>query len=784
MRKTIDNTTLSQNELLDLESCLCDELSQFFSFGSHAIYFPPDCEKIGTDYLAREKVLIAPLSFKNEILGILRLEDVPASQIRRALPILPGLLATLLEKCLLKRLLREDLFTGLASEDEFFHFMENEAASIENKLADPQISVQDAPLYRLCKGLIVLSWQDGHNIIKEYDHEFFEHVFLTLGKSLKSILPNGAVASILGKYEGRLEFGIIFNASGRNACHALARRLKLRLEKMEFEDPLRNRSYRPLFFAGHALYPQDMLGEELRLPMHEQAIRLRDRARLGARAARQGATNEKIMGFSRILRSGGMVLANLGRGRYRINLGVSTNARVGMRFQLLGRKEAHWRIKGQVVIQDLGILDSTAVIASLERAGELPEKGDRLILLPQGPVWHTFEQGQENQEADSGENISPFCGNADFMRRFQKASIKADSFDFCIIRIVNDKDNSSARAKILSKLSSSGEPLPDLLAPAGINGLLFYIDVDRTDRTPAFLNKLREICENSGAKLQAGIFSWPFLGYSRAESEECALKALEYAALLPEPQIGHFNTFAITIAADRKFALGDNFGALEEYRLALLADAHNAMARNSLAVCQAALGKNIDALKNFKIALEDASDSSLLAKIHYNLGVIYQLTEDFALAAEHYKKCLQNDEAHCFAWLRLGQLVEETGKRSEARQCYASAASRCGGEGQIFNTAQRYLARLENCGNKKEQARGRLHDNLVRNPDDAASLILLAQLYLEDNLDPELAEMLARKSVALRSSQEAWNALAKALEAQGKIMDAERARKRAENHRH
>ena len=62
----------------------------------------------------------------------------------------------------------------------------------------------------------------------------------------------------------------------------------------------------------------------------------------------------------------------------------------------------------------------------------------------------------------------------------------------------------------------------------------------------------------------------------------------------------------------------------------------------------------------------------------------------------------------------------------------------------------------------------------------AFSLHLMARLYLDGDEDPELAETLARQSVALRPDRKAaWLELARALEAQGRHRDAREARVRA-----
>ena len=116
----------------------------------------------------------------------------------------------------------------------------------------------------------------------------------------------------------------------------------------------------------------------------------------------------------------------------------------------------------------------------------------------------------------------------------------------------------------------------------GSNSLIFFHEGATADACVSFYENLGKIAKDNGYAFAAGLASWPYLDFGKAEIEDCVLKALEYGILLPEPHIGVFNTLALNISADRRFSLGDIFGAVAEYHQALLADPDNAMARNSL----------------------------------------------------------------------------------------------------------------------------------------------------------------------------------------------------------
>ena len=75
-----------------------------------------------------------------------------------------------------------------------------------------------------------------------------------------------------------------------------------------------------------------------------------------------------------------------------------------------------------------------------------------------------------------------------------------------------------------------------------------------------------------------------------------------------------------------------------------------------------------------------------------------------------------------------------------------------------------------------EEAREHLHQALLRNPQDAAALSLMASLYLDGGEDPELAESLARQSVLQRPEyHNGWLVLARALEVLGRTEEARQA---------
>lgn len=284
---------------------------------------------------------------------------------------------------------------------------------------------------------------------------------------------------------------------------------------------------------------------------------------------------------------------------------------------------------------------------------------------------------------------------------------------------------------------------------------------------------VRSAEETLRGSIYVGLAEYPWLNFTKTDTLENCRKALEHALMLPQPNAVAFCSTSLTVSADRAFSSGDVYSALEEYKLALLADETNLIARNSLGVCYARLGKYGEASGQFAAILRQNPDDIMAT---YNQGHTLLKQDEPDQARKLFERCLELDPQHLFSLIRLGQLAEQRDDVEAARDSYARARSVPGGEG----VTHRHLARLELREGNLEQAREHLHQALVHNPKDALAMHLLAKMYLEQGEDAEIAETLARQSVALLPEQGTyWDVLAKALEVQGRHEEAGLARERS-----
>ncbi len=839
MQKNCPQLELAREDLMEMEGLLCEQLSSFLSFSGHALYFPTSRAPEEPQLLSRERRLLLPLRRDDHLLGVAMLHGVKAREARPLLPFLPAIAGLCLENLARAKAMRTDSVTGLATEEALFAHMENAAERLRAYLEEPGAEESGpAPLHWLCMGIVLLRLGNGDSVVRRGGHAFAEKYLKALADACREALPSDVLAARVGRWE----IALLFPASGRGACHKLARAALTRMEAVRMPYPLLKKPVHPRLCAGHALYPQDMRGTEMHLKMHDQARLCMDRARLAADVAGQEAdgaqaVESRIMPFARILQEGGMVLESLPLGRVRLSLGRQAKAREGMRFALWGQAESgspHY--KGELVVLHTRDTDSVAEALHLVDVTCRPEVGDRLTLLGEAPVLSpdldeqdfsaarpaipdaavaVQEQNQRAGSAEGGKHAAAacdasasavpqpaecaggLCGHGDFLNRFAVEAERRNRFTLCLLRLEpgnsdagdaahpdaapldGTHDAANRQGSIATALSvwrdalGNTQNLPQPMAGRYVSNSLIFFHPDV--EAQALVSLYEGVCgelSSRGISASVGLAGYPFLQFRRGEMPDCALKALEYALLLPAPKVGVCNSLALNISADRRYSLGDVFGAVEEYKLALLADEANAMAWNSLGVCMAALGRQHEARRHFTEALRHGPDNALAEQIYYNLGTVCQGLGEKRAAARYYRQCVKVSPEHLFAHIRLGQLCEQGGRRAEARRFYELAAALEDARPGAPSLARRHLARVAVRQRKGGEARELLHEALVRNPQDAASMLLLANIYLDSNEDPAMAELLARKSAGLHDKPDAWETLARALRKLGREEEA------------
>lgn len=446
-----------------------------------------------------------------------------------------------------------------------------------------------------------------------------------------------------------------------------------------------------------------------------------------------------------------------------------------------GKKwKAGYAYKGELELSLVRAEDSFADTLSLGDPACPFSSGDQLVLLPE--VHDTSGTTSPCRTQDLvPDGQTGLLRYRDFLPRWAELREHCDIFCLAVLRLnglESLRDNGSLDVDEL--MAAVAQLSRDILGREaiggryGLNSLIFFhpgLDGQKVKELHVHLAEM--ISAKFTIESVTGIAAYPYLFFRKADILDNCLKALDYALLLPPPGVGIFDSVAMTISADKLLSRGDSFGAIEEYKNALLADEGNITARNSLGVCLAGLGRHSEARRCFEVVLTREPDNVMA---HYNMGRISQSLGETENAWNEYRKCLALDPGHTFAMLRLGQLAEKENQWEQARKLYQNASLLPGGGGITL----RSLARLSMREGKEHAARELLHEALGHNPQDPLALQLLAHLYLNQGDDPEIALVLARESIALMPEfSGAWLELARALEACGRVDEARRARLRA-----
>lgn len=828
MKTEKTSPSLTRGDLMEMDAQLFAELRRVIPCTGCALYFPTDVPSRQPELLARERRLLLPLWRGETPLAVAMLHGVRVRETRQALPLLPAVADICLDLLERTRGERTDAVTGLATEHQLYVRMEEEAARVREQLADP--TAEDShgvSLHRLCMGLVLVRMSNGRELAETYGYAFTDGLLRQVAEALRAELPGMVMAARVGRFGMAM---LMPSSSGRKACQRLAQDALRRMSGVERRCGVTRKVVRPRLCAGHAVYPQDMEGPEFGLSMYEQARRFMERARLAAREAAKSGVSGRIMSFARILQEGGVIVECLGMGRVRISLGLRAKAREGQRFAVWEPDaEGRRRLRGEVVLLLVREQDAVAETLQLTDAARPLAVGQRLALLDEAAAFDgeegilaeegrlpredaagevpaaaheaadgdagmtqaaadTAEESASLTPCELGEGLDGFLGHGEFRRALRQCAEERNQFALALLRLELPGDwaegGSPCQALGLAArlwrqgVAGQAEAASHILRGLyGGNGLVFYHpDTDGQHLVPLYEAICRSLDEQ-GVRAACGLAGYPFLQFRKGEMLECTLKALEYALLLPAPHVGVCNSLALNISADRRYSQGDIFGAVEEYKLALLADENNVLARNSLGVCMAALGRYHEARRHFLEALRHCADPGQIAQTRYNLGTVCQQLGERRTAARYYRQCLAAAPEHLYAHLRLGQLCEEGGRRAEARRFYEEAARiedsmREGRRDGGPSLARRYLARVAARQRRGGEARELLHEALLRDPNDAASMLLMARLYLDGNEDPAVAELLARKSVRLHDTVEGWQVLARALRAQDREDEA------------
>ncbi len=791
-------SSIDKSDLILFESALKDSLASFMDFSAYSLYFPREIPQV---MLHEDRIIplvekdrtLLPLIHQEQFLGIFMARGTCQEKMNGLSGILPAIVSLCLDKVTLHKLSVTDHLTGLYNQNKFLQITENAIEDILAGLSLEGAEPLDGGLNRYSASFCVMLLNlDRFKRINEiFGYSFADKVLRELAVMIEEELPEQAMPA-------RLEndtLAVFWPQSAPVKCRELSENLSKKISSHVFEYGVSGEKLSLSACTGWSLFPQDIKGPEFKKTAFELAHLICHKAREALKVAKENGPGTSYA-FGQILSQGGIVLEILPLNRLIINLGKNVDASEGQKFMVWSQKfnglsrvlqkPTHSSIghyppihKGEIAIQDVQERMSIAEVLFLNDPAWKIEPGDKLSMLAERDSF-LEKQAPAGQVVHSKDLFTGLYSYRDFMSLWTKARIKDKLFCMAMLKLEDvgrhQKSEGIEGENLILEITRKVDKIfasKPLGGRYSLNCLIFYHPEQGCgELKDIWISLIEDLWTDHHLSACAGLTEFPCLNFSKTDSLENCRKALEHAALTSPPKLACFDSMTLTVSADSLFTQGDTFAALEEYKQALAADEKNTLARNSLAICYARLGRMELARQHFQ-EITSMDNENLLA--WYNLGCVCIKQGDDHEAEKLFSKCLDIEPEHAYSLFRLGQLAENDQEYAKAEKFYLMAGQTSSGA----SLAPRHLARLSWKQGDKEKSREFLHQALLNNSRDAFSLNLMAKIYLENGDDPEIAESLARQGVALRPDvREFWLDLAEIFEAGGKEEQAAQARSR------
>ncbi len=636
--------SFTPNELIDFEHTIKDSIAEFLPFTSYSLFFPREESPAIPDpeFRAEDKELVLPLVFQGKMLCYFIAKGVRLKAPSTAPKYIMALATSVLEKLALYKKAVTDSLTGLHTRDFFFGKLEQAIDQVQGCLATGScragIEAREMEMtFSGTLGVIFLDMDNFQAINEHYGYLTGDDILKEIGRLLALVCPKYTTVARFANDK----FAILVPDAKPRACFQLSEVIRSGLSKLSFTDDVTNDTIRVSGSLGYVNYPQGLEGGQFRRTASEQARMLVRKARKGVSVAKDRGRN-RVFGYADILSKGGRVLEMLPMNRLSVSIGESSGAKVGQRFlirapksgtaastaitqdeRIAGRYPAMY--KGEIVLVEVQDEMAFAEILHLGDVTWTVEPGDRLkIVSGEDSLFsHLDETPETSVRKDVTTKLFSF---SDFVSNFSTARLDPESFGLSLIRILDQPGDSDERyqeamdqmAADIATLARGAFGDGSFGGRFGLNGMIFYqegIDAETLRTKSLEIEKLA--ADSLGIRISIGSSCYPFLNFDRSDVFDNCRKALDHALLLPDPRIAVFDSISLNLSADRRFMDGDIFGAIEEFKLALLDDENNLLARNSLGICYAQLGRFEDARHQFEEVITiDKKDILAL----YNLG--------------------------------------------------------------------------------------------------------------------------------------------------------------------
>lgn len=792
MQNLSDQTAiLKREDLMAMEGLLYSIFSPFLPDMNFSLFFPrraPENMCSGDEFniLEEKDRILMPLVQDKNLLAIMvakRKDQKEPGVLKNLQPILNLCLETLR----LHKAQRTDPLTGLNNQNTFLAIAGREIEQICSGL-DSETNGWPENGFKATFSILVAGVDNLRHINNRYGFTLGDDALKKTAESIKSVAPDHA---IIARLDGSNEIALLLPNTNQRGGTNLAREITSATAEIKMRTPLTKERLTLTVSVGLASFPQDINGPANSKAAEDIARNVVEKAKT-ARNYAYGQT-PPLCAFRQILRSGGRIAEALPLGRVLVDIGRFAGAREGQRFLVSSnrygpadstadRTERPSLPKAEVVLVDVRDREAMGEVLQLNDPSWQIAPGDSLTLLPPDREFSITDSAGRDDLHPRRDPLTGLHTLRDFLSSWDRLKNEASRFSLILIRygengpIDNSGYSENQSLKKMADKISARLPENSLGGRYGSTSLIFFVPEQLPEDVQKTCLELEDICNRElQMRCCMGIAGYPFLDHSRSAALQNLRKALEHSLLLSVPRVAALNSVSFNISADRFFAEGDLFAAMEEYKTSLTLDADNHLARNSLGICYARLGMLQEANSCFRETVSRSPDNSMA---WYNLGCVCMRQNEIGEAGEAFEKVLQLEPEQIFCLFRLGMLAEKQKDLKNAGKYYEKAQNTEQGK----KMASRHLARVAFKRGDLETARELLHHALVTYPRDAHSLHLLARIYLNSGDDPEMAEMLARQSASIApENRDYLETLIQVLKMQGKTEEIEQARFKADN---
>lgn len=278
--------------------------------------------------------------------------------------------------------------------------------------------------------------------------------------------------------------------------------------------------------------------------------------------------------------------------------------------------------------------------------------------------------------------------------------------------------------------------------------VLAFWDYDNEKKAIHLLATLKEkLSKALKTDILAGISVFPFHHFSKIQTFENALKAIDHAAFFGKDTLIEFDAVSLNISGDRFYQLNQPALAQHEYLKGLEIAPKDINLINSLGVCYGVAGKLEQAKKEFERANRINPKEVMVI---YNIGLLHRIDNDTDKAIVYLKSAHAIDDQVFEIELMLGHLLFLTDKPGQALG-HIQAAAKINPDASAAHRIKGEIL----LSDKDIDAASRAFNRAIKlNPSDASSLSGYAKCLELQEKNLEIALSFAKNSIAMDPDNE------------------------------